>query len=68
MTLAPDPLPAWQYIVEAVKAAPGEITLVTIGPLTNLALALQEAPEITGLVKQVVVMGAPSVSTAIAAT
>ena len=51
-----------------MKAAPGEITLVTIGPLTNLALALQEAPEITGLVKQVVVMGAPSVSTAIAAT
>ncbi len=44
MTLAPDPRPAWQYIVEAVKAAPGEITLVTIGPLTNLALALQEAP------------------------
>ncbi len=57
VTLAPDPRPAWQYIVEAVKAAPGEITLVTIGPLTNLALALQEAPEITGLVKQVVVMG-----------
>ncbi len=44
VTLAPDPRPAWQYIVEAVKAAPGEITLVTIGPLTNLALALQEAP------------------------
>ncbi|WP_421169266.1 nucleoside hydrolase [Aeromonas dhakensis] len=57
VTLTPDPRPAWQYIVEAVKAAPGEITLVTIGPLTNLALALQAAPEIAGLVKQVVVMG-----------
>jgi len=57
VTLTPDPRPAWQYIVEALKAAPGEITLVTIGPLTNLALALEAAPEITSLVKQVVVMG-----------
>ena len=39
VNLAPDARPAWQYIVDAVKAAPGEITLVTIGPLTNLALA-----------------------------
>lgn len=52
-----DPRPAWQFIVDSLKAAPGEITLVTIGPLTNLALALEQAPEITGLVKQVVVMG-----------
>ena len=43
VNLTPDARPAWQYIVDAVKAAPGEITLVTIGPLTNLALALQEA-------------------------
>lgn len=57
MTLIPDPRPAWQYIVETVKAHPGEITLVTIGPLTNLALALEAAPEVAALVKEVVVMG-----------
>ena len=57
VTLIPDPRPAWQYIVETVKAHPGEITLVTIGPLTNLALALEAAPEVAALVKEVVVMG-----------
>ncbi|MFM4721254.1 nucleoside hydrolase [Aeromonas bivalvium] len=57
VTLAPDPRPAWQYLVETVQANPGEITLVTIGPLTNLAMALVHAPEIVTQVKQVVVMG-----------
>ncbi|MGF1742679.1 nucleoside hydrolase [Vibrio profundum] len=53
----PDPRPAYQYIIDTVKANPGEITLVTVGPLTNIALAIQAAPEIAGLVKEVVVMG-----------
>jgi len=52
-----DPRPAHQYIIDALRAEPGEITLVTVGPLTNLALALKEAPEIVTLVKEVVIMG-----------
>lgn len=52
-----DPRPAHQYIIDTVKANPGEITLVAVGPLTNLALALEASPEITSLVKEVVVMG-----------
>ena len=40
-----------------VKENPGEITLVAIGPLTNLALALEQSLEIVDLVKQVVIMG-----------
>lgn len=48
---------AHDYIIRQVKAQPGEITLVAVGRMTNLALALQKAPEITGLVKQVVIMG-----------
>ncbi|WP_435237272.1 nucleoside hydrolase [Psychromonas sp. PT13] len=48
---------AYQYIIDAVKAEPGEITLVAIGPLTNLALALQADPSIVDLVKEVVIMG-----------
>ncbi|MGX9460881.1 nucleoside hydrolase [Shewanella sp. A14] len=52
-----DRRPAYQYIIDAVKAEPDEITLVAIGPLTNLALALQADPTIVNLVKKVVIMG-----------
>jgi inosine-uridine nucleoside N-ribohydrolase len=44
-------------IVELVRAHPGEITVLAIGPLTNLALALRAAPDIADLVAEVVVMG-----------
>ncbi len=49
--------PAYQFIIDSVRANPGEITLVAVGPLTNLALALEVAPDIVDLVKEVVVMG-----------
>lgn len=54
---APDPRSAARFIAEQVAARPGEITLVPVGPLTNLAVALQEFPEIAGQVARVVVMG-----------
>lgn len=44
-------------IVEMVHAHPGEITLVPVGPLTNIALAVLEDPSIVPLVDEVVVMG-----------
>lgn len=46
-----------RFIIDSVKANPGEITLVAIGPLTNIATALNLAPEIIPLVKGVVMMG-----------
>jgi uridine nucleosidase len=48
---------AAQFIVETILANPGEITLVPVGPLTNIALALRLEPRITELVKEVVLMG-----------
>lgn len=48
---------AHRFIVEMVRAHPGEITLLAVGPLTNLALALQLDPGIATLVREVVVMG-----------
>jgi inosine-uridine nucleoside N-ribohydrolase len=49
--------PAAQFIVEMVMAHPGEVTLVPIGPLTNLALALSLEPRLAEHVAEVVVMG-----------
>ena len=44
-------------IVDAIRAAPGEITLVTLGPLSNIAAALLQAPDIAQQVKEAYVMG-----------
>ncbi|MBK9944672.1 MAG: nucleoside hydrolase [Kouleothrix sp.] len=43
-------------LVETIKANPG-IILVTLGPMTNVALAVARAPEIVANVERCVVMG-----------
>ena len=48
---------AAQLIVELVRANPGELDLLFLGPLTNGALALQIEPDLFTLVRSVVVMG-----------
>jgi inosine-uridine nucleoside N-ribohydrolase len=55
--LKPIELSAVDFIIQQVKKYPNEIILVPLGPLTNIALALQKDPEIEKLVKEVVVMG-----------
>jgi uridine nucleosidase len=49
--------PAAQFIAEMVMAHPGEITLVPVGPLTNIALALALEPRLAENVAGVVIMG-----------
>ena len=44
-------------IIQMVHAAPHQITLVPIGPLTNIALAVSKDPSIVPLVKEVILMG-----------
>jgi len=44
-------------IIELVHKYPHEITLIPVGPLTNIALAVAKDPSIVGLVKDVVIMG-----------
>lgn len=48
---------AISFIIDTVKSLPGEVTLVAIGPLSNIATAINLAPEIIPLVKEVVIMG-----------
>jgi inosine-uridine nucleoside N-ribohydrolase len=55
--LQADPRPAAQFIIDTVRANPGEVTLVAVGRMTNLANALKQDPEIVSLVKEVVLMG-----------
>jgi inosine-uridine nucleoside N-ribohydrolase len=44
-------------IIEQLNAAPGEITLVAIGPLTNLAAAEAKSPGVLAKAKELVLMG-----------
>lgn len=46
-----------EKIVEQVMAAPGEITLIALGPLTNVALALHLEPRLATSVREIVLMG-----------
>lgn len=54
-SLGPDRGPA--AIIRLAMARPGELTLICVGPLTNLAIALNVAPELPSLFRSVVVMG-----------
>lgn len=48
---------AMEFIVRTVMARPGEVTIVAIGPLTNVAMALRQEPRFAERVKRMVIMG-----------
>ena len=48
---------AVQYIVDTVNARPGQVTIMAIGPLTNVAMALRQEPGLAAKVKQLYIMG-----------
>ena len=52
-----DPRASAQFIVDMARAHPGEITLVAVGPLGNLSLALMIEPQLPTLLREVIVMG-----------
>ena len=52
---------AVEFIAETLRAgADGEVTLVAIGPFTNLALFVREHPDLVPKVREIVVMGGAS--------
>lgn len=48
---------AISFLIDTVLSNPGEITLVTIGPLTNVAVAIQREPTFASALKNIVMMG-----------
>ena len=55
--LQPIDISAEDFIIQQVLQFPNEVTIATLGPLTNLALALEKNPQIQHLVKEVIIMG-----------
>jgi purine nucleosidase len=45
------------FLIERIVSAPGQVTLVCIGPLTNVAMAIRQEPRIVESVKEVFIMG-----------
>jgi inosine-uridine nucleoside N-ribohydrolase len=56
-TMKPVTTPAAEIIRQIVRKYPGEVTLITIGPLTNIATALNSDPELASMVRALLMMG-----------
>lgn len=50
-------LPAWDAIYEAARQSEGGLELITLGPLTNIAIALGKYPELPRYLRRIVLMG-----------
>ena len=51
------PHPSEKVICDTVRSAPEEVTILTLGPLTNIASAFQRDPELPSLVDRIVIIG-----------
>ena len=56
-SVKPHSLMAHDLIIDLIEKNPGEITLLCVGPMTNIALAFLKRPTITSQVKKIVSMG-----------
>ena len=53
----PEEAKAWDGLYATAKANPGTLELITMGPLTNIAIALETYPDLPKLVKRILMMG-----------
>lgn len=57
LTREPEAEHAVNFIIRTLMASGGDITMVTTGPMTNLAMALRMEPRIAEKIKRIVLMG-----------
>jgi inosine-uridine nucleoside N-ribohydrolase len=57
----PEDMLAWDAIYETAKRYKGELTIVAVGPLTNLGLAFAKYKDLPDLIKRIVIMGGAAV-------
>ena len=55
--LKPSSTSATDFIIEKIMENPGQITLICVGPLTNIAMAVRKEPQIAQNVKELIIMG-----------
>ena len=55
--IALDPRQAVQVIHDLIDANPGQITLVPVGPLTNIAMSLLQYPDLATKIREIILMG-----------
>ena len=56
-TKLPEEKPAWDVIYEEAVKHNGELVLIALGPLTNIALTLRKYPDLPKYLKQFIIMG-----------
>ena len=49
--------PSVKVICDEVRAAPGEVTIIATGPLSNIAAALQQQPDLASLIGHLIILG-----------
>lgn len=54
---APQPYDATSWLIETYMESAGDITLVAVGPLTNVALAIRQEPRILEKIPELIIMG-----------
>jgi len=45
------------FLIDKIMSNPGEFTLVAVGPLTNIALAIRKEPGLVKAIKEIIIMG-----------
>ena len=56
-TIKPADKPATEVIRTIVSSSPGEVSIISLGPLTNVASVLRNSPEVAKQIKEIVLMG-----------